>query len=98
MSNGHLAVFGLFLTPESVGNAELTLGGFDESKVSGELLYSNIVGASQPPSFWSLDTSSISVNGQTAPILGDPLEIVFDSGTANIVLAPNVTEVGPSRI
>jgi hypothetical protein len=34
-----VAVFGMWLTPRSVGDAELTLGGFDSTKYSGALTY-----------------------------------------------------------
>lgn len=77
----------------SLGNAELTLGGFDESKVTGDIRYSPIVGAGVSPNFWSLNPASISVNGKTAPILGDRIQIVFDSGTSNCIFPKNITEV-----
>jgi hypothetical protein len=32
-----IALFSLYLTPKSVGNAEITLGGIDESKINGEI-------------------------------------------------------------
>jgi hypothetical protein len=32
-----IALFSLYLTPKSVGNAELTFGGIDESKLNGEV-------------------------------------------------------------
>ena len=32
-----IALFSLYLTPKSVGNAELTIGGIDESKFHGEI-------------------------------------------------------------
>lgn len=31
-------MFGMYLTPEVIGNAELTLGGVDESKIHGDVL------------------------------------------------------------
>ena len=32
-----IALFSLYLTPKSVGNAEMTIGGIDESKFKGEI-------------------------------------------------------------
>lgn len=84
------AIFGLQLSPKSAGNAELTLGGFDASKVTGTLRFSSLVDASQPPAFWSLASSSISSNGKS---LNTTLPIIFDSGTSNLVFEQNTTEV-----
>lgn len=33
-----VALFSLYLTPQAVGNAELTLGGIDNSKFTGKLV------------------------------------------------------------
>jgi hypothetical protein len=94
--NRALAIFSLYLTPESVADAELTLGGIDESKFTGELRYSPIVAPDEIPGQWSLNSSSISVNGKTAPILNDQVQILFDSGTSNCIFPQNITEVSPS--
>lgn len=32
------ALFGIYLTPHDVGNAELTLGGYDQSTMQGDSL------------------------------------------------------------
>lgn len=37
-AQGLPSLFGFYLTPKSVGNAELTLGGTDSSKFTGTLL------------------------------------------------------------
>ncbi|KAF8585024.1 acid protease [Ramaria rubella] len=90
--NNKPAAFGLYLTPKSIGNAELTLGGFDESKISGELHYSPILIPDVLPGFWTLNSSSVSVNGKTSSFLNNPQQIIFDSGTSNLVFPKNVTE------
>jgi hypothetical protein len=41
------AVFGMWLTPKSVGGAELTLGGIDNSKFSGPITYIPVDPATQ---------------------------------------------------
>ncbi|KAH9922573.1 acid protease [Amylocystis lapponica] len=40
--SGIQALFGMYLTPEAVGNAELTVGGYDGSKFNSTLAYANI--------------------------------------------------------
>ncbi|GJJ14297.1 hypothetical protein Clacol_008561 [Clathrus columnatus] len=88
------SIFSLFLTPKSVGNAELTLGGIDESRVNGTLIFSPIVLPEPNNIFsnWMLNSTNITVNGQTAPILSETLSIVMDSGTSNLVFPANITE------
>ncbi|GJJ12753.1 hypothetical protein Clacol_006998 [Clathrus columnatus] len=87
-------IFFLFLTPKSVGNAELTLGGIDESRVNGTLIFLPIVlpEPNSTVSNWVLNSTNITVNGQTAPILSETLSMLIDSGTSNLVLSPNITE------
>ncbi|GJJ15270.1 hypothetical protein Clacol_009546 [Clathrus columnatus] len=87
-------IFSLFLTPKIVGNAELTLGGIDESKVNGTLIFSPIVlpHDGSDGSLWMLNSSTIIVNNQSSPILQKPLEIIFDSGTSNLVFDSNITK------
>lgn len=36
------SLFSLFLTPSSVGNAEMTLGGIDSSKFEGSFVFFNL--------------------------------------------------------
>ncbi|KAF8516461.1 aspartic peptidase domain-containing protein [Hysterangium stoloniferum] len=86
------AIFGLSLTAESVGNAELTLGGFDSSKVTGDLRFVPIIKPETLPAFWALETSAISVNGRVATNVSQRLDIIFDSGTSNCVFPKVITE------
>ncbi|KIJ45947.1 hypothetical protein M422DRAFT_46521 [Sphaerobolus stellatus SS14] len=92
--NNKPVMFGLQLTAKSVGDdAELTLGGYDASKATaGPLRFSKILHANVTPNFWSLESSSIAVNGKSSSILKTPLEMVFDSGTSNLVFQQNITE------
>jgi len=95
--NNKPAMFGLQLTPESVGSAELTLGGYDASKAVGELRFGSIINPSQTPTFWALESDFVAVNGHTSSTLQTilsqtPLGVIFDSGTSNCVFQQNVTE------
>lgn len=96
ISQGLPSMFGMYLTPRSVGGAELTIGGYDSSKFSGNVTYSNIV--SKQGGFWELPSSGIYVNNQTSPILQQPQSVIFDSGTSNIVFDTNITEAMYSLI
>ncbi|OBZ68305.1 Pepsin A [Grifola frondosa] len=42
-NQGLPSLFGMFLTPKAIGNAELTIGGIDDSKFEGSLVYSSVV-------------------------------------------------------
>ncbi|KAL6301849.1 acid protease [Sparassis latifolia] len=90
ISQGLPALFGMYLTPRAVGNAELTIGGYDDTKFQGNVTYSNIVAKAEGS--WQLPSSGIYVNNQTASILQQPLPIIFDSGTSNILFDTNITE------
>jgi len=89
VTQGLPAQFGLFLTPESVGKAELTLGGADTTKFNGSLTF-----ISQPSSNgnWQLPSTSISVNGKTTTTLRAKRTIIFDSGTSSLCLDKTTTE------
>jgi hypothetical protein len=89
IAQGLPSLFGMFLTPLSVGNAELTIGGIDESKFSGNLLFSSQ--ASSGPT-WELNSPGIFVNGQTTSLLNSERTIIFDSGTSNVLFSTNITE------
>ncbi|KAI0081248.1 acid protease [Panus rudis PR-1116 ss-1] len=82
VNQGLPSLFSLFLTPNSVGGAEMTLGGIDDSKFIGSLTFADITSTS----FWQLTSSSISVNGKTSRTLNTRRSMIFDSGTSNIVL------------
>jgi hypothetical protein len=86
------ALFSLFLTPDKVGGAELTLGGIDTSKFSGTPTFLPVVGAG---SFWELTSSKVSVNGKTNSALQGSMGIIFDSGTSNLVFPQDIAEVSP---
>ncbi|TFK68659.1 acid protease [Pluteus cervinus] len=90
VSQGLPALFGLYITPQSVGGAELTLGGVDNSKFSGNLTY-----AALPPrsgSTWQLSSPSIAVNGNTTSVLTANRTIIFDSGSSNLFFPKATTE------
>ncbi|KIJ23744.1 hypothetical protein M422DRAFT_275615 [Sphaerobolus stellatus SS14] len=89
VSQGLPAQFSLFLTPNSVGQAELTLGAADTTKFNGSLTF-----ISQPSSDgnWELPSSGISVNGKTTTTLKKSRTIIFDSGTSSLTLDANTTK------
>jgi hypothetical protein len=91
ISPSFAALFSLFLTPDKVGSAELTLGGTDPSKFSGTPVFAP-AGAN---SHWELTASKISVNGKTSSTLQRSMGIIFDSGTSNLVFPKAITEVSP---
>ncbi|CEL61602.1 Pepsin II-1 OS=Oryctolagus cuniculus PE=2 SV=1 [Rhizoctonia solani AG-1 IB] len=90
VNQGLPAVFGMWLTPKSVGGAELTLGGIDNSKFSGPITYIPVDPATQ--GFWQLVSSQYAVNGKTSTALKKTTHVIFDSGTSNIVFPKAVTE------
>ncbi|KAI0630375.1 acid protease [Trametes polyzona] len=86
--SGLPSLFSLFLTPHTVGNAELIVGGIDESKFKGDLIYADQVGGGD----WEVQSSQITVNGKTNSILKKRRDIIFDSGTSNILFDTQTTE------
>ncbi|KAJ3743134.1 acid protease [Lentinula detonsa] len=82
IARGLPSLFGLFLTPLSVGNAELTIGGIDETKFSSNLTFASQAGTGAA---WELRSPGISVNGKTTSLLNTPRTIIFDSGTSNVL-------------
>ncbi|KAI0930283.1 hypothetical protein AcV5_007040 [Taiwanofungus camphoratus] len=85
------ALFGMSLTARDVGSAELTIGGYDKSKFQGDLIYADIAGDSGGS--WEISSPQIAVNGQTDSTLKAQRDIIFDSGTSNIVFDTKTTEV-----
>ena len=79
----------MYLTPKSVGNAELTIGGIDSSKYTGDLVYSPMSQAGYGN--WVLDSSAVYVNGQTTDTLAQVRNIIFDSGTPNVYFSTKET-------
>lgn len=67
----------MYLTPEIVGGAELTLGGFDQSKVSGNF---TIIERAGSTSHWVLTSTGIAVNGKSPGLLASPKKFIMDSG------------------
>ncbi|KAF7306084.1 Acid protease [Mycena chlorophos] len=82
-------VFGMYLTPLAVGNAELTIGGIDTSKFTGNLTYASL--PSNAGTFWELPSSQVFVNGQSNSDLTVNQTIIFDSGTSNVLFPTNFT-------
>ncbi|CAE6500271.1 unnamed protein product [Rhizoctonia solani] len=84
-------IMGFWLPPASVRDAEMTLGGVDESKIEGKKvdyipIYKGAWG------FWQLESTQFSVNGETNEALKQVRQIYFDSGTANLQFPKDTTE------
>ncbi|QRV89151.1 aspartyl protease [Ceratobasidium sp. AG-Ba] len=90
VSQGLPAIFGMWLTPKSVGGAELTLGGIDNTKFCGPVTYIPI--GPDPQGYWQLVSSQYAVNGKTTSALKKSTSIIFDSGTSNVVFPKDLTE------
>jgi hypothetical protein len=85
INQGLPSLFSLYLTPKSVGNAELTIGGIDSSKYQGSLTYASLPFFSG--STWQLSSPKIAVNGKTTSTLSQSRTIIFDSGTSNVLFS-----------
>ncbi|KAF8309088.1 acid protease [Clavulina sp. PMI_390] len=88
VSNGLPAVFSLALLPEGTSGSEITLGGIDTTKYTTPLTYIPVSGSS----FWELKNTQMAVNGKTSSTLKVSNNIIFDSGTSNIVFPSSVTK------
>ncbi|KAK7055773.1 pepsin A [Favolaschia claudopus] len=88
VDQGLPAVMGFYLTPKAVGNAEMTFGGIDRTKFSGDLIYAPL------PAFttnsWALNSPQFFVNGKTTNALKAMRRVVFDTGTSNIVFTSDI--------
>nr|GAT42532.1 acid protease [Mycena chlorophos] len=105
VNQGLPSLFSLFLTPLAVGNAELTLGGIDTTKFSGDLIFASL--PANPRTTWSLASPQIFVNGETTSVLTASRNVIFDSGTSNIlfptatanaiyaIISPNIQPYAP---
>ncbi|KAI0374023.1 acid protease [Pilatotrama ljubarskyi] len=82
------SLFSLFLTPNAVGDAELTIGGIDNTKFKGDLIYADQTGGND----WVIPSSQITVNGKTTSVLKKRRSVIFDSGTSNILFDTQTTE------
>jgi len=89
IGQGLPSLFGMFLTPLAIGNAELTIGGIDNSKFNGSITFASQAGAGNT---WELTSPRISVNGKTTTLLSTRRTIIFDSGTSNVLFSTNTTE------
>jgi len=95
-------IFGLYLTPKSVGNAQLTLGGTDPSKYTGNI---NFLPVDARKPYWNVPFQSITVNGRPSKV--QPQVAVADSGTAGMIapvgdakaiyslISPNIVVLDP---
>ncbi|KAJ7188043.1 acid protease [Mycena filopes] len=87
IAQGLPSLFSLFLTPLSVGHAEMTVGGIDTTKFTGPLTFASQAGTGAT---WTLNSPQLTVNGKTTTVLKASRNIIFDSGTSNI-LFPTAT-------
>jgi len=90
IKQGLPSLFGLYLTPQAVGNAELTLGGIDNTKFQGSPVYSDVPAGSG--STWQLSSPGLFVNGRTTSLLKSKRTIIFDSGTSNALFDTDTAE------
>ncbi|KAK1235591.1 hypothetical protein PQX77_001184 [Marasmius sp. AFHP31] len=90
IAQGLPSLFGMFLTPLAVGNAELTIGGVDQSKFSGPLTFASLPSGSSAT--WRLVSPGVSVNGRTTTTLSRSRNLIFDSGTSNMIFDRATTE------
>jgi hypothetical protein len=95
-------LFSLYLTPStSHVSGELTLGGMDTAKFpppSTESQVNYVSLSTRAVDFlWILTMQRVFVNGKEVA-LADSLkrDVLFDSGTSNLVFEKNFTEVGRS--
>jgi hypothetical protein len=91
-----LALFGIYYSPHGLnGTSEITMGGVDFSKFTTTLDYASVI--SDADGAWTIACTGGSVNGQTPDLLKDGFNILFDSGTPNVVLPQDMAEVRKSR-
>ncbi|KAJ6499109.1 acid protease [Mycena sanguinolenta] len=88
VSQGLPSLFSLFLTPQAIGNAELTVGGIDTTKFTTPMTFASLPAGSGAT--WTLNSPQIFVNGKTTSVLKATRNVIFDSGTSN-VLFPTAT-------
>ncbi|KAL4073373.1 aspartic peptidase domain-containing protein [Scleroderma yunnanense] len=88
----HSNSLGIFYEPsstEGVKNGEITFGGVDHSKITGEISYVPITSTIPAAHYWGIDQTI--TYGQNTPILGNSAGIV-DTGTTLLLLATDVFE------
>ncbi|GJJ10404.1 hypothetical protein Clacol_004630 [Clathrus columnatus] len=81
------SVFGFYLTPNTIGGAELTIGGIDETKLEAPLSYVSVPSTDK---HWIIESTMISVDGTTLPTLNTTLPLIIDTGTPGMMF-PNET-------
>lgn len=74
------ALYGLYLTPNAVGHAEISFGSIDASKTSGEVNYIPVYPTTGQ---FNGTFDKVFVNGALLEI--EPNYVIYDSGTANLV-------------
>ncbi|KAI8993007.1 acid protease [Trametes punicea] len=79
------SLFSLYLTPHTVGHAELLLGGLT---IPRKLIYADQTGEGD----WEVESSQITVNGKTTSVLKQTRSVIFDSGTSNVLFDTETTE------
>ncbi|EJD42596.1 acid protease [Auricularia subglabra TFB-10046 SS5] len=84
-------IFGMLFTPHDEGGAQLTVGGVDATKFSGEPTYAAL-STNGPDVFWTLTSDGIFVGGQAARNTRN-LDVIFDSGTSTIALDPKLSKL-----
>ncbi|KXN91062.1 Pepsin A [Leucoagaricus sp. SymC.cos] len=89
VNQGLPSLFSMYLTPEATGNAELTIGGSDSTKFTGTPIFASLVSSG---SSWVLASPKLSVNGRTNSVLTRSRNIIFDSGTSNVLFSTDTTE------
>ncbi|KAJ6594144.1 acid protease [Mycena capillaripes] len=89
INQGLPSLFSLYLTPQAVGNAEMTVGGIDTTKFTGNLTFASLPAGSSAT--WTLNSPQLSVNGKTTTVLKATRNIIFDSGTSNILFSTATT-------
>ncbi|EHK18645.1 uncharacterized protein TRIVIDRAFT_158819, partial [Trichoderma virens Gv29-8] len=81
------AIYGLYLTPQSMGQAEISLGGVDSSKLTSEINYIPVYPVTGQ---FNGTFEKIYVDNRTTNV--SPNYVIYDSGTANIVAPKNDAE------
>jgi len=84
VNQGLPSLFSMYLTPQAVGNAEMTIGGTDTTKFTGTPVFSKLASTGAT---WELTSPSLSVNGKTNSVLKKSRTIIFDSGTSNVLFS-----------
>ncbi|KAG1736321.1 acid protease [Suillus lakei] len=78
-------VFGVFFSPPTTDgtNGELTFGGYDDSKITGDIGYAHVTSTSPAAGYWGVDEA---INYGDTKILTDATGII-DTGTTLILIA-----------